>query len=74
MHLKVDEHLLAVASFMQANVPQSKIQAVANALPRLAELLWEQDVLPGDRPLRLLSTSSPAPSDDHLHSRSDATG
>jgi len=75
MHMAADEHLLAVASFMQANVPQSKILAVADALPQLAGLLWSSDVAPEERPLRLVPTFTPADQPgDGRHTPSDAIG
>ena len=53
MLLTPDDDLLAVASFMQENVPQSKIQAVADALPGLARLLWPNNTKPEHRLIRL---------------------
>lgn len=38
--LKVDEHVQATLEFMQENIPSSKLIGVAEAIPQLARLLW----------------------------------
>lgn len=74
MLLTPDDDLLAVASFMQENVPQSKILAVANALPKLAELLWNENTIPENRMLYLQQSIIPAgPKGDDLQKQLSAT-
>jgi hypothetical protein len=40
MKIVNDPDVESVLEFMQRNIPSSKIIGVANALPRMAELLW----------------------------------
>lgn len=40
MRVVVDDDVQAVAGFMQANVPASRLTSVANALAVLAPVLW----------------------------------
>jgi hypothetical protein len=39
--LSIDEHLKKVLIFMQRNIPTHKLIAIAEALPKMAVLLWE---------------------------------
>ena len=41
MEFVLDNDVQAVAEFMQDNVPAAKLRAVAESLPKLARLLWE---------------------------------
>jgi len=58
MQLVVDEHMKAVLSFMQRNVPTAKLIGIANALPQIAKLLW--DVYPQEN-VRALSMNEKLP-------------
>jgi len=40
MHITVDDDLRSVAAFMEANVPASKLTAIAEGLNAVAPLLW----------------------------------
>lgn len=40
MELKLDQDLQSVAEFMQENIPASKLMSVAEAMPKVAWLLW----------------------------------
>jgi hypothetical protein len=71
--ISVDGDVKAVLSFMQDNLPASKLVVVAEALPQMARLLWGQfqqepfavasfDALKKPRQSQLVSTESvPAP-------------
>lgn len=40
MNVELDKDVLAVASFMQSNIEADKLSAVAEALGKIAPLLW----------------------------------
>jgi hypothetical protein len=50
MQLTVDDDLQNVAALMEANVPASKLIAVAEGLNAIARLLWERYAREGITP------------------------
>jgi hypothetical protein len=41
MQVQVNQDTSSVLEFMQANIPASRLVAVANSLPLMAKLLWD---------------------------------
>ena len=42
MKITLDEHLQSLLEYMQKNIPASKLVGVAEKVPDMARLLWEQ--------------------------------
>ena len=66
LEFQLDDHLKAVAEFMQTAIPASKLVHTAKALAKLADLLWshypQEDMVPASLlGNRLLSTLDATP-------------
>ena len=65
MQLEIDCDVKAVAEFMQANMPASKLLGVATAIGRLAPILWGH--FSADDVYALALRGEPVTSRDDLH-------